>query len=212
MTITEMLERNVEESGLLSRYQMATLIQLPDVIRVLNRAKVSFVLVGAHGLASWRGKPRATQDVDVVVASRQLKKAVAALVAAFSNLEPIDLPVVIRLRNRETAKVAIDVMKPVQQPYSSVFKHARKVQVEGQPVRIPSLEMAIAMKFSALASLHRAEEDKYQDAHDFIYIIKNHPELDKEKLSELASLIYPDGGKDVLEMVRRVKAGEKLLL
>ena len=48
--------------------------------------------------------------------------------------------------------------------------------------------------------------------HDFIYMIKNHPEFSKDRISELASLIYPEGGKDALEMVRRVEAGETLLL
>ena len=47
MTATEILERNIEKSGILSRYQMSYVIPLPDVIRVLNRAKISYVLV-AH--------------------------------------------------------------------------------------------------------------------------------------------------------------------
>src|SRR5262245_65793258 len=108
MTTTETLERNVAKSGLLSRNQMPNVIHLVDVIRVLNKAKVGYVLVGAHGLASWRGKPRATEDVDVVVNAKHLKKAVKALVAAFPMLEPVDLPVVIRMRDRTTHDVMVD--------------------------------------------------------------------------------------------------------
>src|SRR5947209_12065846 len=102
MTTTEILERNIEKSGILSRYQMSYVIPLPDVIRVLNSAKISYVLVGAHGLASWRGKPRATEDVDVVVSARQIKKAVQALIKAFPKLEAVNLSVVVRLRERDT--------------------------------------------------------------------------------------------------------------
>src|SRR5262249_2388198 len=83
-------ERNVTKSGILSRQQMPSTIPLVDVIRVLNKAKVSYVLVGAHGLASWRGKPRATEDVDVVVNAKHLRKAVRALVERFPTLEPLD--------------------------------------------------------------------------------------------------------------------------
>jgi predicted nucleotidyltransferase len=143
--------------------------------------------------------------------SKHLKKAVKALVAAFPDLEPVDLPFVIRLRNRETHDVLIDVMKPVQQPYCETFRNTHRIQIEGQPVRIPSLEMAIVMKFSAIASVHRKDEDKFQDAHDLIYMVKNNPERDKEKLSELASLIYPEAGTDLLEMLRKIESGEKLV-
>ena len=163
-------------------------------------------------MAEWRRESRATEDVDVVVAVRQLKKAVGALTAAFPDLEPVDLPVVIRLRDRETQDVRIDVMKPLQQPYREVFKHTHSVSLEGQRCRIPSLEMALVMKFSAMTSLYRAVEDKYRDAHDFIRMVKNNADMDEEELATLGSLIYPEGGKDVLEMVRKARAGETLPL
>lgn len=191
---------------------MPSTIPLVDVIRVLNKAKVSYVLVGAHGLASWRGKPRATEDVDVVVNAKHLRKAVKALVEAFPTLEPVDLPVVIRLRDRGTHDVLIDIMKPVQQPYREVFRHTHPLQIEGEAVRVPSAEMAIVMKFSAMASLYRSAENKHQDAHDFILMVKGNHDLDEEEMRMLASLIYPDGGKDLLELVRKARAGETLIL
>jgi len=130
-----------------------------EVIRVLNKAKISFVLVGAYGLAGWKDEARGTEDVDVVVAAKHLKKAVKTLLEAFPHLEPVDLPVVVRLRERATQDVVIDVMKPLQQPYIEVFKHTHTVTSEGQTYRVPSLEMALVMKFSAMISLYRADED-----------------------------------------------------
>jgi hypothetical protein len=191
---------------------MAKAIPPLQVIQALNEAKISFVLVGAYGLAGWLKEARATEDVDVVVAARQLKKAAKLLCDAFSHLEPVDLPVVIRLRDRETHDVAIDVMKPAQQPYVVVFKHTHTVTAEGQTYRIPSLEMAIVMKFASMTSLYRSEADKHQDAHDFILMVENNPDFNKDKLVELGSLLYADGGKDVLEMARKAQAGEKLNL
>jgi hypothetical protein len=191
---------------------MATIIPLPEVMAVLNAARISFVLVGAYGLSGWLHKPRATEDVDVVVTTRHLKKAVKALTEAFPQLEPVEFSVVIRLRDRETKDVAIDVMKPVQQPYREVFHHTHAVVSQGQKYRVPSLEMALVMKFSAMASPNRADENKHQDAHDFIVMVKKNPDFDRDKLADLASLIYPDGGTDVLEMTRKVLAGEPLQL
>ena len=116
MVVRATHETCLAKSAILSRYQIPHVIPLEDVIRVLNAAKVRFVLVGAHGLAGWRNKPRATEDVDVVVAQNHLKKAVKALETAFPNLEPVDLQVVIRMRDRESPHLLVDGMKPVQQP------------------------------------------------------------------------------------------------
>jgi hypothetical protein len=72
--------------------------------------------------------------------------------------------------------------------------------------------MALTMKFAAMIGLHRSDIDKYQDAHDFGRIVLANQEADREHLAELGELVYPGGGKEVVEMVRRVRAGEKLLL
>src|SRR3954470_20796378 len=96
------------KSSKLSGLYVPHFIGPEDVIRVLTAAKVVFTLVGAHGLGGWTGKPRANEDVDVVVGPRQVKKAVTALTAAFPHLEADDHPAVVRLRDRETRAVVID--------------------------------------------------------------------------------------------------------
>jgi hypothetical protein len=183
-----------------------------EVMRVLSAAKIRFVLVGAYGLAAWRKEGRATEDVDLVIAHKQLKKAARVLCEAFPKLEAIDLPLVIRLRDRQTHDVMIDLVKPLQPPYPEAFKHTHQMRSGEQTYRVPSLEMALVMKFSAMISPNRATEDKHRDAHDFIRMVKNNPEYDRAKLAELGSLLYGDGGKDVLEMARQAQAGETLQL
>src|SRR5439155_9245678 len=103
--------------------------------------------------------------------SRYHKKAVKVLEDTFTRLQADDLPVVTRLRDKETQEVAIDVMKPNQQLFREIFKHTHTVTSHGQTYRIPSLEMALAMKFAPMVSLYRRDIDKYQDAHDFGYIV-----------------------------------------
>jgi hypothetical protein len=191
---------------------MPNFITPAEVIAVLNEAKVRFMLVGLHGVAEWMQEPRGTEDVDVLVATRGHKKAVRALLRAFPHLEEYDLPVVTRLRDKESKRVAVDVIKPVQEPYCDALNHAVIITAGDQKYRIPTLEMALVMKFAPMVSLFRADEDKYQDAHDFIRIVKNNPEIDLKTLSELGERIYPGGGKEVVEMVRRVRASEKLIL
>jgi hypothetical protein len=205
-------DRIMQKTATLSRYQMPTVIPVVDVIRHLNEAKISFVLVGAYGLARWRKESRATEDVDVVVAAKQLKKATGILLAAYPKLESVELPVVIRLRDRETQDVLIDIMKPMDQPYREVFKHTQRETIEGQRCRVPTLEMALVMKFSAMTSANRQVEDKYRDAHDFIRIVKNNADIDEAKAAELASLLSSAGGKYILEMIADARANRTLTL
>jgi hypothetical protein len=183
-----------------------------EAIRVLNGARVSFVLVGAHGLGGWMQEPRATEDVDVVVAARQLRKATRILLEAFPHLEADEREVVIRLRDRATKQVVIDVMKPNQTLYRETFKHTHPVSSGGQSYRIPSLEMALAMKFAPMISPHRGETDKLQDVHDFRRMIEVNAEIDLDQLAELGELVYPGGGPEIVEMVQKVRAGERLVL
>jgi hypothetical protein len=210
MTIQALQSQCLKDSTTLSKWYLKNMIEPAQVIRVLNANKISFVLVGLHGLSAWMREPRGTKDVDVIVAAKHVKKAVRVLLAGFPQLEPVDLEVVTRLKVKGTEDVLIDVMKPVQFPIRSVFKNCVEVKEKGQTYRIPTLEMGLTLKFAPMISLNRADEDKYQDAHDFIRMVKNNKEIDLELLEELGELVYNGGGQEILELVRRVRAGEKL--
>ncbi len=199
-------------SSALSEYYVPNLITPLEVIRVLNAAKVRFMLLGAHGLGGWTGEPRATKDIDVLVAARDHKKAARVLLEAFPQLQSEDHQVVTRLRDPETGAILIDVMKPNQPLYHDALKHTHSVESGGQKYLVPSLEMALAMKFSAMISLTRGDDKKHFDAGDFIRIVKANPKIDSEKLHSLGQLVYNGGGDELVEKVRQVRAGEKLVL
>lgn len=60
-TVLDVHDKNVRKSAILSEYQVDKLIPLMDVIRVLNDAKIRFVLAGAYGMSGWRkrrGQPK----------------------------------------------------------------------------------------------------------------------------------------------------------
>jgi len=200
------------KSSALSEYYVPRFIKPSEVIKVLNRAKVSFTLVGAHGIGGWLGRPRASEDVDVIVSKRHHAKAVNVLVAAFPHLEVRDTAVVVRLQDRETGAVAIDVMKPTFPIIQAALTHTHSVRTGKTQFKIPSLEMALALKFAAMVSPFREPKKKYMDASDFMTMADEHPIVNLQKLAAMGQLVYPGGGKEILEMVRRVRAGEKLEL
>jgi hypothetical protein len=212
MKLKDIHNASLATSSALSEYYVKHFISPLDVITVLNHAKVKFMLVGAHALGGWMKKSRATNDVDVIVAARGYKKAIKALTGAFPQLFVDDLPVVTRLRDRESQDVAIDVMKTHQELFRQALHHTVTVRSGRQTYQIPSLEMALTLKFAPMISIYRSDIDKYQDAHDFGQMVISNPDIDLEKLVKLGELVYPGGGKEIVEMVRQVRAGEKLKL
>ena len=202
--------RSLATSTALSEYYVPDLIPPLEVIRVLNRAGVRFVLAGTHGLGGWTKKPRATEDVDVLVAARGYRKALAALLAAFPRLEAEDHQTVTRLRERASKTVRIDVIKANQGVYRAALKNTYAVQSGGQTYNVPSLELALAMKFAALTSLTRGLADKHMDAADFMRMARASPVIDLKRLHTLGELIYGGGGDEVVKKVKQVRAGDKI--
>jgi hypothetical protein len=183
-----------------------------DVIQVLNRDKISFVLVGAYGVVGYMSQSRATEDVDVVVALRHVKKATRVLLEEFDFLEADDQEVVVRLRDKETKDTLVDLMKPTQPHLRAIFKNTRTTELGKEKHRIPTCEMALVLKFAPMISLARIDKKKYQDAHDFMDIVGKNDDIDEESLQSLGDLVYNGGGKEIVELVRKVRAGEKLRL
>ena len=213
MKIADVHVRSLATSAQLTRYYMPDTILPVDVVKVLQKAKIPFVLAGAHGIFGWMGvnEARPTKDVDVIVASRHHKRAVNALLEAFPDLEPVESEVVTRLKLRDADDILIDVMRPTQL-YKLAFKYTHTVTKGKLRFRIPSLEMALAMKFGPMVSLNRDEAKKHQDIHDFIMMVRANAEIDLEQLVGLGDEVYPGGGNELLELVRKVRAGERLVL
>jgi hypothetical protein len=182
-----------------------------DVIRVLNQHKISFVLVGTYGCAGWR-EARATEDIDVVIALRQVKKATGFLLKKFSFLEAEDQEVFVHLKDKESKRSLIDLVKPVSLHLHAVFKYTKTVELKNQTYRIPSCEMALVLKFAPLISPTRDYARKFQNAADFMIMAKRNSDIDLDTLKKLGDLVYNGGGKEIVEMVRKVRAGEKLVL
>ena len=71
-----------------------TLVDLNLILWTLVQKKIPFVLTGAHGIAGWTGRPRATRDVDLLVkGGRNHARAVKAIRVLYPDLEgPFDQP------------------------------------------------------------------------------------------------------------------------
>jgi hypothetical protein len=186
----------------------ATMVMPKKIIRLLNEAGVRFVLMGTHGLGGWRSQPRATQDVDVLVAKRDHLKAVRVLREAFPKLVVEEGVIVTRFKDPATGEPRIDLMKPLQKVYQMVFRHTHQV---GDTHRVPDLEMGLISKFSAMVSPHRSRPRKMQNAADFAdMVVHNQAEIDMTKLRRLAEQVYSGGQKEIVELIENILAGRPI--
>jgi hypothetical protein len=166
--------------------------------------------MGTHGIGGWRSEARATQDVDVLVRKKDIRRAVRALHGAYPELTVTDFPVVTRFIDPATQKAVIDVMKPTQDVFRIVFRHTIAV---GETHEIPDLEMALASKFAAMVSPRRDQAKKYIDIGDFIDVVRhNRDDLNLRKLKRLADKVYPNGGAEIGALVDDIQGGRPIQL
>ena len=178
-------------------HRKAANVQPHEVIKVLNKAKIKFVLMGLMAFQDgW--KSRATQDVDVLIQA-QHKKAVQALRKAFPNLIVHDRPIVTRFVDPSNNLEVIDLIKPQAEIHKAVPKNTFNV---GASYRIPDLEMALALKYAAMIAPHRTRRKRRLDEADLIGMVtKNYEIIDKEKLFRLGEIVKHGGGRELVQMV-----------
>jgi hypothetical protein len=186
----------------------AAMVTPTDVIRLLNRAKVKFILMGTHGISGWRSEPRATQDVDVLIRKSDHSKAVKAVQKAYPDLIREELPVVTRFLDPLDKKPVIDLMKPEEDLYREAFKDPVRV---GKTHFIPNLEVALACKYAAMVSQWRDSEKKYLDAADFISMVKaRHDQIAHDVLFSLGEMVRNGGGREIQQLVEEARSGRLL--
>jgi hypothetical protein len=168
----------------------------------------NWVLMGLYGYVGYLAQPRATQDVDVLIAPEEEAAAIAAIKTTWPTLEMRRYEVVLRFFDPGEiaidgqAKHVLDLMLPSNGCHTAILSQYHVVD----PVtlhRLPVMEAAIASKYAALVSPNRAWPRKQQDAVDLRNIIApNQATIDRELLEKLGELVFPGGGAELLEFLQ----------
>jgi hypothetical protein len=183
-------------------------IEPENVIKVLNRAGVKFVLMGTHGIGPWMKEPRGTRDVDLLVQKGHQRKAIRAVCEAYPALPVENFPAVTRFLDPADQTAVIDLMKPVEEIYRTALKTNT---AGGKTHRIPTLEVALARKFGAMTSPNRSERKKHLDAADLIAMVEHQfDRIDRDVLFSLGEMIRDGGGPDILKLLDGIKAGRPI--
>jgi Nucleotidyl transferase AbiEii toxin, Type IV TA system len=190
-------------------------IDLAKIVKALQVKKIPFVLTGAHGIASWTGRPRSTHDVDILVkAGRNHQRAVKAIQALYPDLEMRLFTGVAAFFVPGEKESVIDVTYPHRLDIEQTLKSAVWFEDQGIRMRIPELETALANKYGAMLALNRDFVKRGQDAIDFATMVRHSTDegrdpINLERLAELGELVWADGGgAEILGMVEQAKVGK----
>ena len=189
-------------------------VDLDQILHTLQKKKIPFVLTGAHGIAGWTGRPRATRDVDILVrAGRNHSRAVRALSQLYTELEVRSFAGVTAFFLPGETESVINVAYPHRADQEATLETGVWVSEGSRKFRIPSLEAALANKYGAMLTLSRDPLKRAQDAVDFATMVKHSTDpgrqpIDLERLELLGEKVRPGGGKEILHLAEQAKVGK----
>jgi hypothetical protein len=180
-----------------------------DIAKILNRMKVFYVFGGGVIVGCWTGDPRATEDVDLILGKgAPVRKIVAAIGKIRKDLKSTIYPSVIRFEGKSPTgqRNLIDLIRPYDGVYSHAEEYFVDITVQGVPVRIPTPEMLVVMKFAAATSLTRAPLKQAQDMIDLKTVVLAQPTLDLVVVRRIANFIGPKLGAKLIRLIKRTRS------
>jgi hypothetical protein len=199
----------------------ASPVDLNLVLQTLIEKRIPFVLTGAHGIGGWTGRPRSTQDVDILVkGGRNHGRAVKALKDLYPQLEVRDFAGVTGFFLPGEKESVLDISYPHRADLMETLKNPTWTEnkEQGLRYRVPSLEAALANKYGAMVTLSRALVKRMQDVVDFSLMVQHSADegqqaIDLQRLKILGEMVWPGGGgEEILRLVEQVKAGQVIHL
>lgn len=179
-----------------------------QVAECLQTALVQpWALMGLHGYVGYLPRPRATQDVDVLVTYDDRELAVSAIHMRWPELQILEYEQVVRfLDPSETdgdgkPTPVVDLMMPWSKFQETILE--KYIYIDQETGHwLPTLEAAIVSKYAPLVSPHRKIERKDVDAGDFRSIVKtNFKHIDEHVIRELGDQVWDGGGDEVMEFI-----------
>lgn len=196
-------------------------VDLVEILKTLTQKRIPFVLTGAHGIATWTGVARNTQDVDILVkGGRNHTRAVNAMKELYPNLVVEDHGGVFAFYIPGEQHSVIDVTYPIRDDQLETLANPTWTENKKQGIRyrVPSLEEALANKYGAMLTPNRKPDKRLVDAADFTRMVRRSMEegrkpIDLKRLETLGEMVWPDGGgKEILRLVDDAKAGKAINL
>lgn len=163
-----------------------------DVMRLVNcleRADIMWCAIGGVAVNHWAVEPMVTQDVDFVVATEFIEKAVALLEAEGFTSSRFEWSV----NFQGSSKVSMQLS--TEDFYRDFAARAVPADVHGILLRVASLRDTLAGKIKAWSATERRQSKRIKDLGDISRLVESHPELWNELPPALKELIEVPSGQ-----------------
>jgi hypothetical protein len=145
-----------------------------DVMRLvdaLERAELSWCVIGGVAVNHWAAEPMVTRDVDFVVATAQIERAIEALSDAGFTAEKHQWSVNFQGRSQ------VSVQLSTEEFYRDFPARCVPADVHGILLRVASLEDTLAGKIKAWSEPGRRPSKRVKDLADIARLLEAHPHL-----------------------------------
>jgi hypothetical protein len=162
-----------------------------DVMRLvdcLERADIPWCAIGGVAVNHWAAEPLVTQDVDLVVATEAVERAVTLLEEAGFQAERFDCSINFRGRSKVSIQLSTEGF------YREFPGRSVPADVHGILMRVASLEDTLRGKIKAWKDTERRQSKKIKDLADIARLVESHPRLWMMLGAELQGLIQRPAG------------------
>lgn len=145
-----------------------------DVMKLINcleKADIEWCVIGGIAVNHWAEHPMVTQDVDFVVSTPAIDKAVTVLEGAGFRSERFDWSVNFK------GQSAISLQLSTEEFYKEYCSKAIAADVHGILMRVASLEDTLRGKIKAWSTKERRQSKRIKDLADIARLIETHHEL-----------------------------------
>jgi len=153
-----------------------------DVMRLVNcleRADIPWCAIGGVAVNHWAQEPMVTQDVDFVVATEWIEKAVELLEAEGFTSSRVEWSV----NFKGSSKVSLQLS--MENFYQDFASRSVPADVHGILLRVASLSDTLAGKIKAWNAAERRQSKRIKDLGDISRLVESHPGLWVELPPEL---------------------------
>jgi hypothetical protein len=157
-----------------------------DVMRLvdcLERADIPWCAIGGIAVNHWAAEPMVTQDVDLVVATEFIERAVKLLEDVGFTSERFSWSINFRGHSK------ISIQLSTEDFYREFPSRSVPADIHGILMRVASLEDTLQGKIKAWKDTERRQSKKLKDLGDIARLVESHPRLWKLLGADLKEII-----------------------
>jgi hypothetical protein len=145
-----------------------------DVMRLvdcLEKGDITWCAIGGIAVNHWAKEPMVTQDVDIVIATESVERAVQLLEEEGFKSERFEWSINVKGRSQVSIQVSTEKF------YADFPARSVAADVHGILMRVASLEDTLQGKIEAWKDPTLRQSKKIKDLGDIARLVENHPDL-----------------------------------